>query len=62
MKELHIEDLANHNGPESGAGSRKVTGEAMAVVRTGGALSHENLCPQGADAFTLGGRQHNHAQ
>lgn len=62
MKELYIEGLANHNGPESGAGSREVTCEAMAGVRTGRVLSRENLCPRGADAVTLCGRQYKHAQ
>ncbi len=42
MKESYIEGLANHNGPESGAGSRKATGEAMIGVRTGEVLSREN--------------------
>ena len=42
MRESHIEGLANHNDPESGAGSREATGEAMAGARTGGVLSREN--------------------
>lgn len=46
MKESYIEGLANHNDPESGAGGRKVTGEAMTVVRTGGVLSRENFIPR----------------
>ena len=62
MKELYIEGLASHNGPKSGACSREVTGEAMTGVRTGRVLSRENLCPQSADAFTLCGRLHRHAQ
>lgn len=62
MKELYIEGLASRNGPESGAGSREVTGEAMAGVRTGRVLSRENLYLQSADAFTLCGRQYRHAR
>ena len=45
MKESYIEGLANHNDPESGAGGRKVVGEAMAGLRAGGVLSRENLIP-----------------
>jgi RNA-directed DNA polymerase len=61
MKESHIEGLANHNGPESGACDRKVTGEAMTGVRTGRVLSRENRRDQGADVVVRSGRQHGHA-
>jgi hypothetical protein len=62
MKEPYIEGLANHNGPELGAGVRGGTCEAMIGVRTGGILCRENLSIQGADVVTLCGRQHGHAQ
>ena len=42
MRESHIEGVASHDGPESGACAREVTGEARTGVRTGGVLSREN--------------------
>lgn len=62
MRESHIEGLANHDGPESDASSRKVTGGAMTRVRTGGVLSRENINSKGADAIVASGRQHRHAR
>ena len=47
MKESHIEGLANHNGPESGVGSRKAVSEAMTGESTGGVLSPENKINSG---------------
>ena len=41
MKEPHIEGIANHDDPESCAGDREVTGEALTGARTGWALSRE---------------------
>ena len=41
MKEPYIEDLANHDDPESCAGYRKVSGEALTGARTGRVLSCE---------------------
>ena len=57
MEESYIEGLASHGGPESCAGSRKGAGEALAGERTGGALSRETTCNQGADAVEVSGRQ-----
>jgi hypothetical protein len=41
MKELYIEDLASHDGPESCAVVRKGGGEALTGVRAGSVLSRE---------------------
>ena len=60
MKESYIKGLANHDGPESDAGSRKAAGGAMIGVRTGGVLSCENIQSTGADALVAGGRQNGH--
>ena len=58
MKEPHIEDLASHDDPESCAGPREGTGEALTGARVGRVLSRENRLNQGADAVVLSGRQH----
>jgi hypothetical protein len=57
MEESYIEGLASHDGPESCAGTRKGTGEALTGVCTGGVLSRETRRNQGADAVELSGRQ-----
>jgi group II intron reverse transcriptase/maturase len=57
MKESYIEGLASHNGPESCAGNRKITGEALTGVRAGRVLSRENRCNQSADDVVLCGKQ-----
>ncbi len=62
MKESYTEDPASHGGPESCAGVLKDTGEALTGVHTGGVLSRDNRCKQGADAVVLSGRQHAYAQ
>jgi hypothetical protein len=41
MKESYVEGLAAHNGPESCAGVRKDTGEALTGENTGWVLSRE---------------------
>ena len=41
MKELYIEGLATHDGPESCVGARKGGGEALTGARAGGPLSCE---------------------
>jgi len=62
MKESHNEGPARHDGPESCAGARGGTGEALTGVHMGGVLSRENRCNQGADDVVLCGRQHASAQ
>ncbi|HET6378724.1 MAG TPA: hypothetical protein VFG05_10545, partial [Methylocella sp.] len=57
MKVLHVEEVADHNGPESCVVIRKDGGEALTGEHGGGALSREMLMVQGADAVEKGGRQ-----
>lgn len=57
MKESYTEGLASHGVPESCAGVRKGTGEALTGVHAGGVSSRENRCTQGADAVVLSGKQ-----
>jgi len=58
MKEPHIEGVANHGGPESGAVAREGGGEARTGVRTGRVFSREIIILRGADAVVGSGRQH----
>ncbi len=58
MKEAYTEGPASRGGPESCAGARKDTGEALTGVHMGGVLSRDNRCKQGADDVVLSGRQH----
>lgn len=58
MKESYDEGLANHIGPESCAGSRKDTREALTGVCAGGVLSLEKFIAWDADTVHPGGRQH----
>ena len=51
MKESYDEGVATHIGPESCAGSRKASGEALTGVRTGWVSSREIPSLQGADAL-----------
>ena len=53
MKESHSEGVANHTGPESCAGSRKASGEALTGVRAGRVSSREIPKLQGADVLTI---------
>jgi hypothetical protein len=62
MKESHNEGLASHDGPESCAGTRESAGEALIGESTGGVLSREIRCNQGADAVELSGRQNTGAR
>jgi hypothetical protein len=58
MKKPHIEGIANHDGPESGAEVREGFGEARTGVRAGRVFSREIMNVRGADAVVGSGRQH----
>ena len=58
MRELHIEGLAIHDGPESCGGAREGAGEALTGVRAGRAIEPRNHLIRGADAVSRGGRPH----
>ena len=58
MQVLHVEDLANHDDPESCVGIRKDVGEALTGEHAGRVLSREKFTVQGADAVEISGRQH----
>jgi len=58
MKELYGEGLATHADPESCAGSRKGTGEALTGAHAGRAIEPRKHLLSGADAVTASGRQH----
>ena len=60
MRELYIEGVAIHGGPESCVGVREGGGEALTGVRAGWAIEPRNHLVRGADAVTTGGRQHRH--
>ena len=62
MKELYGEGLAAHTDPESCAGSRKGTGEALTGAHAGRAIEPRKHLLLGADAVTTSGRQHDPAQ
>ncbi len=55
MRELYIEGVAIHGGPESCAGAREGAGEALTGVRAGWAIEPRNQL-WGADAVALSGR------
>jgi hypothetical protein len=50
MRELYIEGLAPHGGPESCAVAREGGGEALTGVRAGRAIEPRNQGVRGADA------------
>ena len=50
MQVLYVEDLANHDDPESCVGIRKDAGEALTGEHAGRVLSREKFTVQGADA------------
>ena len=50
MRELYIEGLATHGGPESCAVAREGAGEALTGVRAGRAIEPRNQGVRGADA------------
>jgi hypothetical protein len=59
MRELYIEGVAIHGGPESCVGVREDVGEALTGVRAGWVIEPRKDNPgRGADALTTGGRQH----
>ena len=58
MQVLYVEDLANHDDPESCVGIREGVGEALTGEHAGRVLSREKLSVQGADAVEKSGRQH----
>ena len=58
MQVLYVEDLANHDDPESCVGIRKGVGEALTGEHAGRVLSREKFIVQGADAVVKSGRQH----
>lgn len=58
MKELYIEGLATHDGPESCGCIRKGAVEALTGVHTGRAIEPRNHQIPGADAVPASGRQH----
>ena len=49
MRELYIEGLATHDGPESCVGVREGDGEALTGVRAGWAIEPRNQEGRGAD-------------
>ena len=62
MRERYVEDLANHDGPESCAAIRKDSGEALTGAQAGRVSSLEKFTVRGADAVKSCGRQHGPAR
>ena len=58
MRELYIEGVATHGGPESCGGAREGAGEALTGARVGRAIEPRNNGFRGADAVEMVGRQH----
>lgn len=58
MKELYGEGVATHTDPESCAGSHQGAGEALTGAHAGRAIEPRKQQLLGADAVTVGGRQH----
>jgi hypothetical protein len=58
MRELYIEGVAIHGGPESCVGVREGASEALTGVRAGWAIEPRNNGFRGADVVEMSGRQH----
>lgn len=58
MKTLYVEGIANHDDPESCAGSRKGIGEALTGAHAGRAIEPRKQTISGADAVLRSGRRH----
>jgi hypothetical protein len=58
MKELHVEGVATHDGPESCVDVREDGGEAFDRGTCGPGIEPRNHTVRGADAVKPGGRQH----
>lgn len=58
MKELYIEGIATHDGPEPCAGARKDVSEALSRGTCRPAIEPRNHLVRGADVVNLDGRQH----
>jgi len=58
MKELYVEGVAIHDGPESCAGTCEGGGEASTGARTGPGIEPRNSVIQGAEAVPTSRRQH----
>ncbi len=58
MRELYIEGVAIHGGPESCVGVCESVGEALTGVRVGWASEPRNVMVRGADALITSGRQY----
>jgi hypothetical protein len=56
MKESYVKGLANHDGPESCTGARKLAGEALTGERAGRVLSREMRINRDADPVGKRGR------
>ena len=50
MRELYVEGVAIHDGPESCVDTREGVGEVLTGERAGWAIEPRNSCIQGADA------------
>ncbi len=58
MRELYVEDLASHGGPESCVGCSRGRRRSVDRGRAGGAIEPRNSLVRGADEFPNIGRQH----
>src|SRR5215472_12584169 len=58
MRELYIEGVATHDGPEPCVSVRKGLGEASAGAHGGRAIEPRKNLGSGCRRFQIGGRQH----